>query len=57
MCFPQIFQVLSEENDLYALKEVYMQHLDPVIQRSFFEEVQLLKQLQGKQEIIRLHDL
>ena len=52
----QVFKVLGKDLQPYALKEVYMKHLDDVIKNAYLNEIRLLKRLRGKPEIITLHD-
>ena len=52
----QVFKVVSEEDfQTYALKEVYLKHVDPAIKHAYINEIKLLNKLNNKPEIITLH--
>lgn len=47
---------MSEEDlQTYALKEVYLKHVDPAIKQAYVNEIRLLNKLSNKPEIITLH--
>ena len=48
--------MLGEDYQIYALKEVYMRHVDPGIKTAYINEIKLLNKLREKPEIITLHD-
>ena len=48
--------MLGEDYQIYALKEVYMKHVDPAIKTAYINEIKLLNKLREKPEIITLHD-
>ena len=52
----QVFKVAAEDYQTYALKEVYLKHVDPAIISAYTNEIRLLNKLQGKPEIITLHN-
>lgn len=52
----QVFKVVGENYQTYALKEVYIKHVDPAIKEAYVNEIKLLKRLSGKEEIITLYD-
>lgn len=52
----QVYKVISEDYRIYALKEVYLKHVDPAIMKAYVNEIRLLKKLQEKPEIITLYD-
>ena len=47
---------MSEEAQLFALKEVYIRDAHPEIKSAYINEVKLLKKLRGRPEIITLFD-
>lgn len=52
----QVFKVVGEEDfQTYALKEVYLKHVDPAIKSAYINEIKLLKKLSDKPEIITLN--
>ena len=52
----QVFKVVGEsDHQMYALKEVYVKHVDPAIKTAYINEIKLLKKLANKPEIITLH--
>ncbi len=48
--------MIGEDFQIYALKEVYIKHVDPVIKEVFINEIKLLKRLSIRREIITLHN-
>jgi len=48
--------VVGEDYQVYALKEVYIRHVDPAIKTAYINEIKLLNRLRDKPEIITLHD-
>ena len=48
--------MLGEDYQIYALKEVYMRHVDPAIKTAYINEIKLLNKLRDKPEIITLYD-
>ena len=56
ICSIQVFKVISNDGNVYALKEVYMKHSVPQIKAAYINEIKLLRKLKGKPEIITLHD-
>ena len=47
---------MSEDAQLYALKEVYIKNAPNEIKSAYINEVKLLKKLKGQPEIITLFD-
>ena len=41
----KVFKVISESCELYALKEIYLKHLDSAVKRACITEINFLKQL------------
>lgn len=55
--FPQVFKVVSvDDYKVYALKEVHTRGVDSAVKMAYINEIKLLKQLAGQQEIITLYD-
>ena len=52
----QVFKVLGEDGNIYAIKEVYVKHALPEIKTAYVNEIKLLNKLQDKPGIITLHD-
>jgi serine/threonine protein kinase len=51
-----VFKVVSElDYQTYALKEVYLKHIDPDIKSAYINEIRLLKRLSDKPEIVTLY--
>ena len=52
----QVFKVVGESDyQTYALKEVYLKHVDRDIKNAYINEIRLLKKLSDKPEIVSLH--
>lgn len=45
-----------DDYKVYALKEVHTKGVDSAVKMAYINEIKLLKQLAGQQEIITLHD-
>lgn len=58
MSLAQVYKVLAVDEDFktYALKEVYVKHVDPAIKMAYVNEIKLLKKLRDKPGIITLYD-
>ena len=52
----QVFKVLGEDRNIYAIKEVYIKHALPEIKTAYVNEIKLLNKLRDKPGIITLHD-
>ena len=52
-----MYQVLGEDSQIYAMKEVYLKNLDDVVKSAYINEIKLLQQFQEKPEIVTLYDL
>ena len=51
-----MFKVVGESDyQTYALKEVYLKHVDQDIRKAYINEIRLLKKLSDKPEIITLY--
>ena len=48
--------MIGEDWQMYALKEVYLKHVDPAVKSAYVNEIRLLSRLRDKPEIITLHD-
>ena len=53
----QVFKIVSvDDYKVYALKEVYTKGVDSAVKKAYINEIQLLKNLKGQQEIITLYE-
>ena len=48
--------MIDEDFQTFALKEVYLKHLDNAVKKAYVTEVQFLKQLKNVPEVVTLHD-
>ena len=48
--------MLSDDGNIYALKEIYMKGSPTEIKAAYINEIKLLKKLKGQPQIITLHD-
>ena len=46
----------GDDEQSYALKEVYMKNLDRAVKMAYVNEIKLLRKLKGHSEIITLYD-
>lgn len=56
LSYTQVFKVLGEDAQIFALKEVYLKNLDDTVKKAYLNEIRLLKRLRDKPEIITLYD-
>lgn len=52
----QVYKVLGDDHKIYAVKEVYMKHVDPAVKKAYVNEVKLLTKLRDRPEIVTLYD-
>ena len=48
---------MSEDCEVYALKEVYLKHVDSAVKRAYITEIEFLQQLNNVPEVVTLHCL
>lgn len=48
--------MLGDDHKIYAVKEVYMKHVDPAVKKAYVNEVKLLTKLRDRPEIVTLYD-
>ena len=53
----KVFKVVSEDFEIFALKEVYLKHLDNAVKRAYVTEINFLKLLKNVPEVATLHFL
>lgn len=49
--------MISEDFEIFALKEVYLKHLDNAVKRAYITEINFLKMLKNVPEVATLHFL
>ena len=52
----RVFRVLNHASELFAIKRVTLDKIDPDTMNGFMNEIALLKRLEGNSRIIRLFD-
>ena len=53
----KVFEVVSEDFKIFALKEVYLKHLDNAVKRAYVTDINFLKLLENVPEVATLHFL
>ncbi|CAI8048691.1 Serine/threonine-protein kinase mph1 [Geodia barretti] len=51
----KVFKVVNEDFEIFALKEVYLKHLDEAVKRAYATEMNFLKLLRNVPEVATLH--
>ena len=49
--------MMNEDCEIFALKEVYLKHVDDAVKKAYVTEINFLKRLKNVPEVITLHFL